>query len=225
MKPNFLLFIFLTIAAASCTSAYRSGQTPDDVYFSPVRIVDESDDHDDDKKEDQVNNDREEQQIRMSTRDRRWRDWEGDYDYRYDPYRYGYGYGYYYNPYYSKYPVYISGNTISNPKSTLPRQTNLSTYSQAGSATTVYNSKTGSPVVNANRRYSSRDTRNNGGFIRNVILPAIGTSTRTSSGNNSSSSGNNTRTYEPSSSSSSTRGSSGSSSSESKPVSRPGRGN
>ncbi len=42
MKPFFLILSLATVAAfSSCTSAYRSGQTPDDLYYSPVRAQDE----------------------------------------------------------------------------------------------------------------------------------------------------------------------------------------
>ena len=35
MKTNFLLFVCAFTLLASCTSAYKTGQTPDDVYYSP----------------------------------------------------------------------------------------------------------------------------------------------------------------------------------------------
>jgi len=34
---SFLPLLSLTLVFASCTTAYKSGQTPDDVYFSPER--------------------------------------------------------------------------------------------------------------------------------------------------------------------------------------------
>lgn len=37
MKTQYLLPVALVILLGSCTSAYRTGQTPDDVYFSPAK--------------------------------------------------------------------------------------------------------------------------------------------------------------------------------------------
>ena len=35
---SYVLLLALTVAAlSSCTTAYKSGQTPDDVYYSPTR--------------------------------------------------------------------------------------------------------------------------------------------------------------------------------------------
>ena len=36
MKTKYLLIVGLVVVLGSCSSAYRTGQTPDDVYFSPV---------------------------------------------------------------------------------------------------------------------------------------------------------------------------------------------
>ncbi len=38
---SFLPLLALLIVFASCTTAYKSGQTPDDVYFSPTRPQEE----------------------------------------------------------------------------------------------------------------------------------------------------------------------------------------
>jgi hypothetical protein len=151
----------------------------------------------------------------MATRDRRWRNMDNDYDYRYDPYRYGYSYGYYYNPYYCRYPVYIINRTIVNPKNSTARMANLGSYTHTSVLTS--NGKTGATWTNTTRSYNTSNNSNrSGGFIRNVILPAV-------SGGSSSSGSNNNRSYSPSSSGSSSSGSS--SSGSSRPVSRPSRGN
>ncbi len=150
--------------------------------------------------------------IRIKTK---W-DMDNDYDYRYDPYRYGYSYGYYYNPYYCKYPVYIINRTIVNPKNSTARMANLGSYTHTSVLTS--NGKTGTTTWGNNTRSYNTSNNRSGGFIRNVILPAV------SGGSSSSSSGssNNSRSYSPSSSGSS---SSGSSSGSNQPVSRPARGN
>ena len=41
MKPQILLLAITAAAISSCTTAYKTGQTPDDVYYSPVRPQDE----------------------------------------------------------------------------------------------------------------------------------------------------------------------------------------
>lgn len=223
MNIKFLLFAAITTAAfASCSSAYRSGQTPDDVYYSPAQQMDESNTT---KKYRNQQTDPEAREIRMATRDRRWRNWDYDYDYRYDPYRYGYTYGYYYNPYYYPYPVYCGWGhgypiVISNPRNTVPRKTNLQSYN-GNTLVTV-----GNPKMNTTQTISSRgiynnsnNSNNNGGWVREIL---------TNRSNSSGNSNNNSRSYNPSSSSSqssSSSGSSGSSSSSGSPVSRPSRRN
>jgi hypothetical protein len=36
MKIKYLLFVCSIAVFSSCSTAYRSGQTPDDVYYSPA---------------------------------------------------------------------------------------------------------------------------------------------------------------------------------------------
>lgn len=207
MNVKILLIAISAVSLGSCSTAYKSGQTPDDVYFSPVKVVEEKQERDDERRDDRV--DAEDREIRMASRDRRWRDWDDDYDCRYDPYRYGYSYGYYYNPYYYPYPVY-SGYTYVNPKNNTPRMTNLAGYNPK--TLVVSNPKTGEVKwVNAAKNYNNS---NNGGFVRRILTQPSG---------NSSSNSNN-RSYNPSSGSSSGSSSSGSKSSGSS-VSRPARGN
>ncbi len=226
MNLKLLILAIAAISFGSCSTAYKSGQTPDDVYFSPVRAIDERET----KEEVRTTNNRtdayEEREIRMATRDRRWRDINDDYDYnyRYDPYRYGYNYGYYYNPYYYNRPVFLPNYTIVNPKNTTPRSTNLGSYKNP--TLVVANNKTGETKwIPAKRSYNN--SNNGGSFIRRIITPASNNNTGSSSRNNSSYESNNTRTYNPSNSSSNSRSSSSSSSSGSSgtPVSRPVRNN
>ena len=206
MNIKILLFVLSAAAISSCNTAYRSGQTPDDVYYSPSRVIEEDNRQ---EQEEAKKPDFEEREIRMAAHDRRWRDFDDDYDHRYDPYNYGYSYGYYYNPYYCHYPVYISNVTISNPKNTVPRMTNLGSYNNT--TYVVQNTKYGSSnSTNTVRPYNN--SNNNSSYIRKIL-------TRPSNDN---SSNNNTRSYTPSSSSSSSGSSSSGSSSGSVP--RPKRG-
>ena len=41
MKSQILLLAVTVAALSSCTTAYKTGQTPDDVYFSPARPQEE----------------------------------------------------------------------------------------------------------------------------------------------------------------------------------------
>lgn len=219
---NLKLFILAIagVSFASCSTAYKSGQTPDDVYFSPVRAVDERDHREEEKTTETRTDSYEEREIRMATRDRRWRDINEDYDYnsRYDPYRYGYNYGYYYNPYYYNRPVFLPGYTIINPKNSTPRSTNLGSYNNP--TLVVANNKTGETKwVPANRSYNN--SNNVGSFIRRVITPAATTNNNNRSNTNYEN--NNTRTYTPSSNSNNSGSSSSGSSGT--PVSRPTRRN
>ena len=228
MNLKLLILAIAAVSISSCSTAYKSGQTPDDVYFSPVRAIDERETRDEVRTTNNRTDTYEEREIRMATRDRRWRDINDNYDYnyRYDPYRYGYNYGYYYNPYYYNRPVFLPGYTIVNPKNTTPRSTNLGSYKNP--TLVVANNKTGETKwIPANRSYNN--SNNGGSFIRRIITPASNSNTG-SSRNNSSYESNNTRTYNPSNSSSNSRSSSSSSSSGSSgssgtPVSRPVRNN
>lgn len=214
-----LITAISTAALASCSSAYRSGQTPDDVYYSPVQNVEESQSSQKYRNQDVS---AEERALRMSARDRRWRYWYDDYEYRYDPYRNVYTYVNYYSPNYHFYPVFCGWShgypiVINDPRSTVPRRTNLQSYN-SHTQMTVGNPKTNSTQTISSRGIynNSNNSSKNGGWVREIL-----TNRSNSSGNS-----NNNRSYNPSSGSSqsSSSGSSGRSSGGS-PVSRPGRGN
>ncbi len=223
MNIKILLFIFFVGLVSSCSTTYRNGQTPDDVYYSPVRPVDEIDSRTEQKKEEPptVRRGYMDRQIVMSIHDPRWRNFDDDFDAFYDPYRYGYSCGYYYNPYYYPSPVYITGAQIINPKNTIPRMTNLGSYNYSNMV--VVNPKTGSTgLIRSSRPYNNSNSDNN--FIRRIIAPTNNTSN--SNNNTYRPSDNTTRTYTPSTNSSTNSSSSGSSSSGSSGTSvpRPRRG-
>ncbi|MCP9751472.1 hypothetical protein [Ferruginibacter sp. HRS2-29] len=219
MKIKLLLLAFSAAALASCSTAYKSGQTPDDVYYSPERPVEKVTEYV--RRDADVRRyDFEEREIRMAAYDRRWRNLNTnyDYDYYYSPYQYGYSYGYYYNPYYYPCPVYISGVAISNPKNTTPRMTNLNSY--VNMRTVVANQKTGATYyVSPIRTYNNS---NSNSVRRNTYQRYDNTNTNNSNNTNS-------RTYTPTNTNtntnSSSSGSSSSGSSSSGSVSRPARAN
>ncbi len=229
MNAKILLIALSAVAFTSCSTVYRSGQTPDDVYYSPVRPADES--RNNDRTNDQANRTEastEEQRIRMTIRDRRWRDFDDEYDYSYNnsPYNYCYhsynNYGYYYNPYYYSKPLY-NGRINTVQVNTTPRMVNLNAYKNYNAAVTSTNAKTGATTT-TNRQVRQYNNSNNNSRVGNVIRQVFTPSENT---NTNSSSNNNNRTYTPAtnnSSSTSTPSSSSSSSSSGTPVARPGRG-
>lgn len=233
MIAKILLIAISAAALSSCSTAYKSGQTPDDVYYSPVRVVEERrDDNRDEARQQQTTAD--DARIRMQIRDRRWRDLNYDYDYdysyNYSPYYYSYqssyNHGYYYNPYYCSRPLYYPKVTNAAPVNSTPRMVNLNTYKNYSTAISN-NPKTGTSTnwVQPTRQYNNS---NNGGSKVGNILREVFTPNQSSSNTNSSnsSSNNNTRTYTPSTTTPSSSGSSGSSSGGSSggSVARPSRG-
>ena len=230
MNAKILLIAFSAAAFTSCSTAYKSGQTPDDVYYSPVKAIEER--KDDDRKREEVRpteNTAANNRIMMTIYDPRWRDLDYDYGYTYynSPYRYCTGnynnYGYYYNPYYYSKPLYSPNVIPTGPINSTPRMVNLNTYKNYSTAVQ------GDPKSGMTRYQTTTRQYNNsnggskvGNIIREVFTPGSNNST-----NSNSPSTNNNRTYTPpapsTNSSSGSSGSSGGSSSGGS-VSRPGRG-
>lgn len=182
MKSALPFFAFVLLFT-SCTTAYKSGQTPDDVYFSPARPQDEyvrtESRQPKYRYEEQSEDDR---YLRMKVRNRRtW----SDLDYYYsDPYAYNYynryntfnslyyntpwnyysSWNYYYNPYNNYYNYYnrysynpYGGKVIVvNPRPPVynrPRTFNLNVYNPP--STNSYN-----PKQQGTRRVYRGDNRN-----------------------------------------------------------------
>ena len=235
MKSAILLLALFAAALSSCTTAYKTGQTPDDVYFSPARPQDEyvSNEKDDDqqyrRQDDDYYDDR---YLRMKVRDRsRWNDLDDWYYYgnRYTytsyncccnsnpwtPYTY---WNNHYNPYYHN-------TVIINPKSPTynrPRTFNLNAYNSTALATSNYSTPKTS-TGNTSSYNGSRNTNNatstrrnsSGTFLRSIFNKDNGSSSSSSSSSGSSSGS--------SSSSSSSSSSNSSSSSSSKGTNAPAR--
>jgi hypothetical protein len=126
MKSKLMLLAVAVAALGSCTTMYKTGQTPDDVYFSPARSYGEAvaetnqRPSSDDEYYNYTGDDR---MIRMGINDSRWRYLNNDYSFspysyynNYSAYNthgyygnygsgyggyYGSGYGGNYNPYYN----------------------------------------------------------------------------------------------------------------------------
>ncbi len=231
MNAKILLIALSAAAFSSCSTAYKSGQTPDDVYYSPVRVVDETRNDDRNRNETrQTETTAEDARIRMRIRDPRWRDFDNDYDYSYNnsPYKYCTctcnNYGYYYNPNYYSRPVYYPIVVAKAPVNTTPRMVNLNSYKNYSNAVSSNDPKTGRSSIWVNPSKQYNNSNNSGSKVGNVLREVFTPSTNN---NSNSSSNNNTRTYSPAPSSNSSSGSSGGSSSggsSSGSVSRPGRG-
>ncbi|MFM2358720.1 MAG: hypothetical protein RLY16_713 [Bacteroidota bacterium] len=228
MASKFTQILLSAVLLTSCTTAYKSGQTPDDVYYSPTRAIGESTV----KQERDPSEVWEEQQIRLQIRNQRWTLMDNDFCYNpygnnyygysgYQNYQYpffnnyynynalGYNYGNFYNPYTGHYALNYPV-TVAPVRNSTPRFTSLAGYGNN------YNNNNNSSSTKLTSVRPIRGYNNNNSSGRN------NNSSREILNNNSSSSDNNTRSYTPSSSSgSSSSGSSSSGSSGS--VSRPSR--
>jgi len=232
MNAKNLLLAFSAVAFVSCSTVYKSGQTPDDVYYSPVRPVFEK--NNDDSNNDQPNsqyNSVEEQRMRMTIRDRRWRDFDDDYyySYNYSPYNYctsNYNnYGYYYNPYYYSKPLYYPTVNFVTKVNNTPRMVNLNAYKNYTEAVTNTNAKTGkvNTTYQSSRQYNN--SNNSGSKFGNVLREVFVPNQSANSNSNHNESSNNNRTYTPSTNTpSSSSGGSSSGSSSGSSVARPSRG-
>jgi len=195
MKDKFLLTLLAGILLASCSSVYKSGQTPDDVYYSPTREVVRTEQKQEDKVEDKTAS-AEDQYLKMKVRNRyRWNTID-DYDYWNDT-RYNhcncscnnsFGYGYYYNPYPVRYtswsnPYYVFGGTRN-----VIRTTNSGSNIKAYTNTNYNNNNTATNVKTGTTNNSTQ-----GSLLKRVFSSsgtAVDRSQRTfGSGSSSSSSG------------------------------------
>lgn len=115
MKSSILLLALTVAAFSSCTTAYKTGQTPDDVYYSPTRpqeeyvVVEKKDDryyrgNDEDYYEDRF--------LRMRLNNRyRWSALDDYYFYN----TYAYNAYSVYNNWYSPWNSYWAWNSFYNP--------------------------------------------------------------------------------------------------------------
>ncbi len=244
MKTKLLILAVFVATFTSCSTMYKTGQTPDDVYYSPSRTYDEVqiNTRDEERHQQQdVYYNGEDRMIRMGIADSRWRYLNNDYGY--SPYNYlnynrfngnhGYygmnsylgNYGnfnniyfndYYYNPFYNPYPVYMKPATLLI--NSTPRVTNLTGYNNK------YNNAN-TPSMSIPAAKPVRSYNNNNGS-RTSVLGNVLDKVLSPSSNNSNYSNNNNRnttterTYTPPPASSS-NSSSGSSSSGGSRITRP----
>jgi hypothetical protein len=215
---SILPFFALAIIFTSCTTAYKTGQTPDDVYFSPARPQDEYvrvDSRNDDseyryndsryRRDEDYYNDR---YLRMRVRNRYvWSELDYYYSnpYVYNPYtykrynRYSYdniwnSYSYW-NYYYNPYSPVIVVNT-KNPVYNKPRTTNLHVFDVMNSTNPKIPNAKNRDLGGYNQpRYNSgrdlgRDLRNVFGGSSNSGSSSSPSKTSSSGSSSSSSSSN-----------------------------------
>ncbi|HVF81190.1 MAG TPA: hypothetical protein VM884_04630 [Flavisolibacter sp.] len=230
---SYLPFLSLALAFASCSTAYKTGQTPDDVYFSPERQRDEYVRLEERDKRQYSNtsylNDeaaREDRYLRMKTNYRRYSILD-DYDsytysgsnyYRYNDYYRNNNYScyttnwnskwgsynpYYYNPYYSN--PYYSGYIAGNvrPVYNKPRGSNLNIYNGNNNPNTYNTPSKGRPSNSASNNNNYNGSGTNGGGFLRDVFGGTSSSNKGSSSSNSNSSSSSTSTPSSGSSSSS----------------------
>jgi uncharacterized membrane protein YgcG len=236
MNAKLLLLALTVTAFSSCSTAYKTGQTPDDVYYSPIRPINEENEREERRQEEARRESPEDRDIRMGIRNSRWRTLNVDYGYgfnRYSPncncYCNNFGFGYYNHPYFVPSPYFTPISPIrSNPSAGPVRTIRLGGYGNGGNnnGAAVVNPKTGQPgMYIPQRQYnnSNNTTRRGNGLgnaIREILSPSSNSTRSSSSGSN-----NSTRSYQPSSGSgSSSSGSSSGSSGGGGGISRPARG-
>lgn len=241
MKLLSILLIAATIGLSSCSSAYRTEQTPDDVYYSPGKPSGYASSGSSNNNSDEYYNaNPNDQYLMMKAQDpSRWSAFDDyGYDGFYSPYNsFGYGFGYYnafspwssfgyWNPYYAYMNSYYMWNSFYNPYYGGVVVVAGGKYSSYNTFTGLHpfnlNTYKNTYINNTNSRYYSPNT-----IIRNPNSTNSGNAFRRPFSNQGSNNFNNnnrsfsqpTRTFTPSSS----FGSSGGSRGGGGGFSRPGR--
>ncbi|GAB4092100.1 hypothetical protein [Flaviaesturariibacter terrae] len=198
MKPLLPLLAF-SVAVVSCSTPYKSGQTPDDVYYSTARPEREYVEVDTRREESPRAETREDRFIRMRVRNRdRWSQFD---DYYSDPYAYHattcncqcngnprLSWSYYYSPY----SPYYHGYAYVPPRPAVPnrpRNFNFESYRPPAAPATNSSGKPeaySTPAQPAGSNGSTGSTR--GGGLRSVFNNSSSSSSSSSSGSSSSSS-------------------------------------
>lgn len=230
MKSTILLLALAALIFSSCSSAYKTGQTPDDVYFSPLPKGDEyvRTEKKEDKSYKGSDEYYEDRYLRMRVQNRY--QWSALDDYYFNnPYAYNY-YGSYYNSYSwsSPYNSYWMWNNYYNPycgsviiiknpgryyvPPARPIAFNLNSYTNSANRTAARR--------NLNSNYSTNGSRynnNNSSLSNSVRKVFVNTNSGSNRSYNNSNDNNSTpsRSYNPSSSNSGSRSSSSGSSSNS----------
>jgi hypothetical protein len=191
---SFLPLLSLALIFASCSTAYKTGQTPDDVYYSPTRPQSEyvrADEEDEDevkryKDEEEYRNDR---YLRMRVRNRRWYTIDDEYAYSYYPSKTVFIYNspwntasywnYYNNPYCCCNTGYLP--PVKATVYSTPRKFNLNVYNQP----TQTNVKGTKVATRSTTTSSSGSSSSGGGLLRTIFGGSSSGSSSGSSGSGS----------------------------------------
>lgn len=224
MKSPILLLAVSVLLLASCATAYKTGQTPDDVYYSAAKPQNETDktDKEDNRRYSYDDDYYDDRYLRMKVQNRyRWTGLEEWYGYD----RYSIGYNYYYgsfnnpynrwNYYYNPYCCCTHNYVYVNPKlpsapPVVKRQFNLSGYNNTSYNNSNNNAGVIKQTVKTTRPVYNNTNSNNNANSNNGLSNKL----KTIFSNDNSGSGS-SRTYNPSSSSGSARTNNNSSSSSS----------
>ncbi len=197
MKINFLLFAIIIATVSSCSTSYKTGQTPDDVYYSPARLQNNEVRKEKDKEED-VYYTTEDRDTRRRVNNRRYRRYD-----RYDTYdRNNYPYGY------NTYPQVYGNPKYDAPQNTSqPRKSNLGAYSPNPStpdSSSTYNPKFGrqnnGTTTNPVRTFGnqSNPSSNNGSGFGNMMRRVFSGTNNSNNTYNPGNSNNNNNNSSPS---------------------------
>ena len=216
MKTTILLLALSVLLISSCTTAYKTGQTPDDVYYSAAKPQDEYVESEKENNRQYRYDDEyyDNRYLRMKVRNRyRW-DYLDNW-YSYDRYSIGYNYyfGSYYNPYNNwnyYYNPYCGNNNFIfiSPKSPVSQPLVKRHFNLGGYTNTGYNnSNNNSGLLKTPKNTTTRPVYDN---TNNRSSNGLSNKVRTIFSNDNTGSGS-SRTYNPSSGSSGNSGSRGSS--------------
>ena len=216
MRSLILLLVLSAAVLGSCTSAYKTGQTPDDVYYSPARQQDEyvNVKENDDPRYQGDDEYYDDQYLRMKVHNRvMWNDLDDPYFY--NP-RYSYSYynswnwnnpwspytywNYYYNPYCSYlvlpsksssasyyHPRIFNLNTYNSNQLTNNNYTNPKRNSYNGNYYNNYNTSSNRPVRMVGVNNSNNNNSNsNAGNFLRNIFNGSSNNNNNNSSNNSS---------------------------------------
>lgn len=214
MKTALPLLAISVLVFSSCTTAYKSGQTPDDVYYSPASPQDEYQETEKERSyryEDAYYDNR---YLRMKVRNRyRWYDLDSWYGYDRYSIGYNYYYGNYYNPfntwhyYYNPYCTPVN-YVYYHPKIPVTQPVVKRPFSLAGYTNTNFNNSNNTGLLKSPRTTTTRPVYDNTNYRNNN---GLGSKVKTIFSGDNSGSGS-SRTYKPSSGTSGEGSSRGSSS-------------
>lgn len=221
MKLFTIVLVSATVALSSCSSAYRTAQTPDDVYYSPGKQSGYAANSNNDNNSEYYNANPNDQYLMMKAQDpSRWSAFDDyGYDGFYSPYSsFGFSTGYYsafspwitfgyWNPYYSYMNSYYMWNSFYNPYY-------YGVVVVSPKYPSYYGSYAGLHPFNVNAYRNNINSNNNSGrfytptrsgnafynYNRNSTRPfsSQGTNNNNNSNNNNRSFSQPTRTYTPS---------------------------